>query len=70
MVRDDGVPRLVSSPVAGQSGKSHIAVALPMLNDEGRVFQILAGTFYAQEYGENLRVGRLKVREILNGEPD
>jgi hypothetical protein len=68
LVRDDGVPRLVSSPVAGQVGKSHIAVAMPLLDAQGRVFQILAGTFYAQEYGENLRVGRLMVQEILNDE--
>jgi hypothetical protein len=69
LVRDDAIPRLVSSPVAGEGGKSHIAVAMPLLDAEGRVFQILAGTFYAQDYGENLRVGRLKVQEILDGAP-
>jgi hypothetical protein len=68
LVRDDGAPRLVSSPIAGDGSKSHIAVALPLLDDGGRVFQILAGTFYAQEYGDNLRVGRLKVQEILDGD--
>ncbi len=68
LVRDDGVPRLVSSPIAADSAKSHIAVATPLLNEDGRVSQILAGTFYAQEFGENLRVGRLKVQEILNEE--
>ncbi len=66
LVRDDGVPRLVSSPVAGDGTKSHIAVALPLLDDNGGIFQILAGTFYAREYGENLRVGGLKVQEILD----
>jgi hypothetical protein len=65
LVYADGVPRLVSSPVAGQGGRSHIAVAMPLLDAEERIVQILAGTFYAQEYGENLQVGRLKVQEIL-----
>ena len=69
LVRDDGIPRLVSSPVAGEGSRSHIAVDMPLLNAEGRVFQILAGTFYAQDYGEKLRMGRLKIQEILDDRP-
>jgi hypothetical protein len=58
----------VTSPLAGASDQYHIGVAMPLLGPDGRTEQILAGTFFAQEYGKNLPVGRLLVRELLGEE--
>jgi hypothetical protein len=68
LVRDDRAPRLLSSPVPGAQGRLHVAVALPLLDDTDTVHQILAGAFYAMEFGENLRIGRIAVQEILGQE--
>ncbi len=62
----DRAPRLVTAPVDGHGDKLHVGVALPLSGPDGEVCQILGATFYAQEYGENLRIGRLFVREILD----
>jgi hypothetical protein len=64
LVRDDQVPRLIS--IQAEGGKSHIAIAMPLIDPAGRTSQIFAGTFFAQEFGRNLRIdGRLTVREVL-----
>ncbi len=68
-VRDDQVARLVSSPVAGFPDRFHVAVAMPLRDAGGRTSQIFAGIFFAQEFGDNLRVGPLTVREMLDEAP-
>ena len=66
LVRDDKIPRLISTPA--DNGKSHIAIAMPLIDADGRVGMIFAGTFFAQEFGPDLKViGRLTVREVLGG---
>ncbi|HTJ64816.1 MAG TPA: hypothetical protein VL899_13505 [Alphaproteobacteria bacterium] len=65
LVRDDLIPRLLSTPVPGQTNIFHVAVALPLLDDEDKVHQILAGAFFAQEFGEKRHSGRLQMRELL-----
>jgi len=65
LVRDDLIPRLLSTPVPGQAHAFHAAVALPLLDDEDRVHQILAGAFFAQEFSEKRHSGRLQIRELL-----
>jgi hypothetical protein len=62
----DRAPRLVTAPVDGHGDKLHVGVALPLSGADGGVCQILAATFYAQEHGKDLRIGRLFVREILD----
>jgi hypothetical protein len=69
LVRNDRVPRLLSSPVSGAESRSHVAIAVPLLDDADTVHQILAGTFYAQEFGEKPRIGRIAIQEILGGAP-
>jgi hypothetical protein len=69
MVRDDQIPRLISTPVPGSAEAFHIAVALPLAGPDGPTHQILAGLFFAQELGERRRVGRLEAREIVDDEP-
>ena len=64
-VRDDQIPRLLSTPVPGQASVFHAAVALPLLDDEDKVHQILAGAFFAQEFGGNNHSGRLEIRELF-----
>lgn len=64
LVRDDQVPRLLSSPT--ENGKSHIAIAMPLIDETGRTSQIFAGTFFAQDFATGLRMtGPLSVREVL-----
>jgi hypothetical protein len=65
LVRNDRMPRLLSSPVPGTQSRTHVAVALPLLDEADAVQQILAGTFYALEFGESPRIGRVAVQEIL-----
>jgi hypothetical protein len=67
-VCDDGVARLITSPVQGDADRLHIAVALPLSAEDGTICQILAGTFFVQEFGDNLRIGRITVRELLGGD--
>jgi len=64
-VRDEQVARLVTAPLEDHADRMHIGVALPLSDADGTTSQILAATFFAQEYGDNLRVGRLFVREIV-----
>jgi hypothetical protein len=66
-VRDDHVPRLITSPVADHADQRHIAVAMPLLGAADAVSQILAGTFFARETGDECRIGELSVRQILDG---
>jgi hypothetical protein len=66
-VCDDQVPRLITSPVEGSADRLHIAVAMPLFAERGPTRQILAGTFFAQEFGANPRLGRITVRELLGG---
>jgi hypothetical protein len=64
LVRDDQVPRLISTPADG--GRSHIAIAMPLIDPAGRASQIFAGTFFAQEFGTQRRIGGpLTVQEVL-----
>ncbi len=64
LVRDDRVPRLISTPADG--GRSHIAIAMPLLDAAGRTSLIFAGTFFAQDFGHGLSMtGPLTVREVL-----
>jgi hypothetical protein len=66
LVRDDQVPRLLSTQA--DRGKSHVAIAMPLIDATGRTNQIFAGTFFAQQFGRAFRVtGRLTVREVLGG---
>jgi hypothetical protein len=67
-VRADRAARLLTAPVADRADLLHVGVALPLSAADGGVGQILAATFFAQEHGENLRLGGLFVREILDGE--
>jgi hypothetical protein len=68
-VCEDQVARLITSPVDGSNGgRLHVAVAMPLCGDGGLTSQILAGTFFAQEFGPNPRIGRITVRELLNRE--
>jgi hypothetical protein len=62
----DKVPRLVTSPVEGYADRMHVAVAMPLDGGGGVVGQILAGTFFAQEFGPNPRIGQITVRELLD----
>jgi hypothetical protein len=64
----DQVARLITSPVDGHADRLHVAVAMPLNADNGATCQILAGTFFAQEFGSNLRIGAITVRELLNPE--
>ena len=61
----DRLARLVTSPVDGHADRLHVAIALPLTRGEGICCQVLAGTFFAQEFGDNPRVGQLSVRELL-----
>lgn len=67
-VCDDRAARLITSPVIDHADRLHVAVALPLSGGNGSISQILAGTFFTQEYSGNLDVGPLSVREILDGE--
>jgi hypothetical protein len=66
-VCNDKVARLITSPVQGSADRLHVAVALPLNASDGTACQILAGTFFAQEFGKNPRIGRITVRELLSG---
>jgi len=66
MVCDDQVARLITSPVDGHADRLHVAVAMPLCGDGGATSQILAGTFFAQEFAPNPRIGLITVRELLN----
>ncbi len=65
-VHDDGVARLITSPVTDHPDRMHVAIALPLSGSDGEISQILAGTFFAQDLAERPRIGRLTVRELLD----
>jgi hypothetical protein len=62
----DKVPRLITSPVDGYADRLHVAVAMPLCGTDGAASQILAGTFFAQEFGPNPRIGLVTVKELLD----
>jgi len=62
----DKVARLVTSPVDGYPDRMHVAVAMPLCGEDGVANQILAGTFFAQEFGPNPRIGQVTVKELLD----
>jgi hypothetical protein len=62
----DRVARLLTSPVDGHADRLHVAVAMPLCDQHGVAGQILAGTFFAQEFGPNPRIGLVTVQELLD----
>jgi hypothetical protein len=65
-VLDDGMARLLTSPVTDHPDRLHVGVVLPLSDAHGGISQIMAGTFFAQELAERPRVGRLTVQEVLD----
>jgi len=65
-VLDDGLARLLTSPVTDHPERLHVGVVLPLSGAEGGIGHILAGSFFALELADHPRVGRLTVREVLD----
>ena len=65
-VRDDGAPRLLTSPVTDHPDRLHVGVVLPLSDAEDGIGQILAGSFFAQDLADRPRIGRLTVSEVLD----
>jgi len=65
-VHDDGIARLLTSPVIDHPDRLHVGIVLPLSGPDGRVDQILTGTFFAREVDDRPRTGRLTVREVLD----
>lgn len=62
----DKVARLITSPVDGHADRLHVAVAMPLYSEDHAAGRILAGTFFAQEFGPNPRIGLVTVKELLD----
>jgi len=65
-VHDDGIARLLTSPVPDHPERLHVGIVLPLSDAEGGIAHILAGIFFAQDLADQPRVGRLTVREVLD----
>ena len=65
LVRDDGKPRMLIGPSPAGGSLTNLMLVLPLINQAGKVEQLLAGAFFNDQYHEpGTPFGQVVIREI------
>jgi len=65
LVRDDGRPRMLVAPGPAGATLTNMMLVLPLIDDEGKVEQILAGAFFSdQHFTPGAQYDEVIIREV------